>query len=83
MLTYYETALLIRLSERPRSAYELQSIAYFHGFSGRDAELAVFPALERLEREGLITSNWYRNEHGRLRIFSISTLGRRIFLASA
>lgn len=44
-------------------------------------EGTVYPALHRLERQGLLTSAWTSHEGRRRRVYAVSAEGRRVLAA--
>jgi len=81
---HLEGLLLAVLVERPGHGYALsQRLA-----ARSDGELAVpegslYPALQRLERLGLVTSSWATAEGRRRRVYSLSEAGRRQVASAA
>ncbi len=59
-------AIVQRLSQRSRGTFEL-------------AEGTVYPALHRLEREGLLSSSWSMDTGRQRRVYSITAAGRSAF----
>lgn len=70
--------LLAVLAEAPGHGYEL--IQRLAARSGGELELpegTVYPALHRLERAGLATSEWSAQDGRRRRVYRLSPTGRR------
>jgi PadR family transcriptional regulator PadR len=61
-------AILQRLSERSSGAFEL-------------AEGTIYPALHRLERDGLLSSSWSTETGRRRRVYRVTAAGRSAFQA--
>jgi PadR family transcriptional regulator, regulatory protein PadR len=56
-------AILQRLKERSSGAFDL-------------AEGTIYPALHRLERDGLLSSSWSTGSGRRRRVYSVTRSGR-------
>ncbi|MDN5860819.1 MAG: helix-turn-helix transcriptional regulator [Pseudonocardia sp.] len=70
--------LLAALEGQPRHGYAV--IQELHARSGGAVELptgTVYPALHRLERAGLLGSDWTRSGGRRRRVYFLTSAGRR------
>jgi len=75
---HLEGLLLAALVEEPGHGYALsQRLAARSGGELAVPEGSLYPALQRLERLGFVTSSWARAEGRRRRIYRLSGAGRR------
>jgi len=74
-----EMMLLALLRDAPCHAYELSKRAHRRsGGAVRWLEGALYPALKRLRRKGMVTSRWEGPTTGRRRkVYSLTPKGRR------
>jgi PadR family transcriptional regulator PadR len=75
---HLDMLLLAALQSRPMHGYAL--IEYMRQASSGQfdyAEGTIYPALRRLEDDGLVRSRWSRAEGRRRRVYDISTQGTR------
>lgn len=81
---HLEGLLLAVLVEEPGHGYALsQRLASRSGGDLTVPEGSLYPALQRLERLGLVTSTWATADGRRRRIYSLTAGGRRHAEASA
>lgn len=75
---HLEGLLLAVLADNPGHGYALsQRLAIRSGGELAVPEGSLYPALQRLERRGLVTSEWATVDGRRRRIYSLSAAGRR------
>ena len=75
---HLEGLLLAVLAERPDHGYALsQRLARLSGGELSVPEGSLYPALQRLERVGFVTSTWAPTDGRRRRVYSLSETGRR------
>lgn len=81
---HLEGLLLAVLVEEPGHGYALsQRLAVRSGGELSVPEGSLYPALQRLERLGLVTSSWVNADGRRRRVYSLSDAGRRQAEAAA
>ncbi|MGN6129731.1 MAG: PadR family transcriptional regulator [Nocardioidaceae bacterium] len=81
---HLEGLLLAVLTDEPGHGYALsQRLAARSGGELTVPEGSLYPALQRLERLGLVTSSWASAEGRRRRVYSLSRAGRRQAESSA
>lgn len=81
---HLEGLLLAVLTDEPGHGYALsQRLAARSGGELTVPEGSLYPALQRLERRGLVTSSWVISEGRRRRIYQLGALGRRQAAAAA
>jgi len=71
--------LLLLSTVRERSAHGYEIVGRLRDRSGGEFTLpegTVYPALHRLEREGLLSSSWRVESGRRRRVYSLTTAGR-------
>jgi PadR family transcriptional regulator, regulatory protein PadR len=72
-----DALLLAILAERPRHGYAI--VEELRGRTAGELELAegtLYPALHRLERDGLLESRWSTDAPRRRRVYAITARGR-------
>ena len=75
---HLEGLLLAVLVEEPGHGYALsQRLAQRSGGELGVPEGSLYPALQRLERLGLVTSSWASVQGRRRRVYSLTDAGRR------
>ena len=75
---HLEALLLTVLHDEPGHGYALaQRLGERSGGELAVPEGSLYPALQRLERRGLVTSAWVTAEGRRRRVYELSTSGRR------
>lgn len=78
MRGHLEGLLLAVLVDDPGHGYALsQRLAQRSGGELCVPEGSLYPALQRLERQGLVRSTWVMAEGRRRRVYSLSSAGRR------
>ncbi len=81
---HLEGLLLAVLRDEPGHGYALtQRLAVRSGGELTVPEGSLYPALQRLERRGLVTSKWDRSDGRRRRVYRIAAAGRRQASAAA
>lgn len=75
---HLEGLLLAVLVEGPGHGYVLgQRLTIHSGGELSVPEGSLYPALQRLERTGLVTSSWSTGEGRRRKVYALSPAGRR------
>ena len=75
---HLETLLLAALADEPGHGYALsQRLAARTGGELEVPEGSLYPALQRLERRGLVSSSWSTFSGRRRRIYEVTVTGRR------
>ncbi|MGH2886025.1 MAG: PadR family transcriptional regulator [Solirubrobacteraceae bacterium] len=68
--------VLATVAEEPAHGYSiLQRLKLRSGGAFDLAEGTIYPALHRLERDGLLTSTWSTDSGRRLRVYSVTRAG--------
>jgi PadR family transcriptional regulator PadR len=81
---HLEGLLLAVLTDEPGHGYLLsQRLAARSGGELAVPEDSLYPALQRLERQGLVTSSWTSADGRRRRVYRLAAAGRRQASASA
>jgi PadR family transcriptional regulator PadR len=81
---HLEGLLLAVLTDEPGHGYALsQRLAVRSGGALTVPEGSLYPALQRLERRGLVTSSWVSPDGRRRRIYQLAAPGRRQALVVA
>lgn len=81
---HLEGLLLAVLTDEPGHGYALvQRLAARSGGDLQVPEGSLYPALQRLERRGLVTSSWVTSDGRRRRVYRLAPDGRREASASA
>jgi PadR family transcriptional regulator len=74
--------ILATIAQEPAHGYSIvQRLARRSGGTFALAEGTVYPALHRLEREGLLSSSWSTGSGRQRRVYSITAAGRAAFQA--
>jgi DNA-binding PadR family transcriptional regulator len=74
--------ILATVADEPAHGYAIvQRLAQRSGGTFALAEGTVYPALHRLEREGLLSSSWSRDTGRQRRVYAITATGRSAFQA--
>ena len=75
---HLEGLLLAVLVDRPDHGYALSHrLSLLSGGELTVPEGSLYPALQRLERAGLVTSDWVSSDGRRRRVYALSDAGRR------
>ena len=77
-----DSLILATVADQPAHGYAIvQRLAERSAGTFALAEGTVYPALHRLEREGLLSSSWSTDSGRQRRVYSITATGRSAFQA--